>query len=213
MVKILFIRPSFDDVTSYLYYYSEELVDESKKKAHNTLNKEKKDANKKTIMSLLSKYNPDFVMFNGHGAPKLICGHDNEILIQHGHNHNLLKKRITYSLSCSSASVLGKKIADKNSTFIGYTDEFALGMDTNCQASIHRDKRAKLFLDPSNLLVKSILKGNTALEAVKKAKELMKKNISFLRTDSTPDAKDYIPYLFNNYVLLEVFGKKSARLG
>ncbi|MBW6461510.1 MAG: hypothetical protein K0B07_00470 [DPANN group archaeon] len=84
--------------------------------------------------------------------------------------------------------------------------------DNNCQATIHRDNRANLFLEPSNLLVESILKGNSAKEAVLKAKTLMRRNISILKTDQFPDVKDYLPYLFNNYLILDIIGNESARL-
>ena len=74
------------------------------------------------------------------------------------------KDRIIYSLCCSSASEPGKAVGDDSTTFIGYVDDFALGMDTNSQATVYRDERAKLFPEPSNLLVKSLLKGNSAKE-------------------------------------------------
>ena len=40
----------------------------------------------------------------------------------------------------------------------------------------------------------------------------MKKNISKLKTDPFPDAKDYLPYLFNNLVVLSLLGNDSAKL-
>lgn len=212
MKKTLFVRPSHDDVTSYLYYFSKELVKESDLKGFTTLNKEKEKANKKIVIEIIEKHNPDFIMFNGHGSPTVICGHDNEPIIEYGKNHNVLKNKIIYSLSCSSAAELGKRVADDKTTFIGYVDEFALGMDITCQATIYRDKRARLFLEPSNLLVKSLLKGNSVTQAVIKAKQLMKENISRLRTDPSPDAKDYLPYIFNNYLILESFGDGEAKL-
>lgn len=212
MKKIFFIRPCHDDVTAYLYYYSKELIQESKKKGFDTINKEKKDANKAIVESIIKKNNPAFIMFNGHGNPTMICGHNDEPIIEKDKNHDLIKNKIIYSLSCSSAAGLGSTVADPKTTFIGYVDEFALGMDSNSQTVIQRDKRAKLFLDPSNLLVKSLLKGNNAKDAVIKAKNLMKENISKLRTDPFPDAKDYLPYLYNNYLILEVLGNEYAAL-
>ncbi len=213
MISVLFVRPSYDDVTSYLFYFSKELIDDSKSKGFNTLNKEEGNAKRGIVENIIVKNDPNFIMFNGHGNDIMICGHKNEILVKKGVNESMLKNRITYSLSCSSAKILGKSVADDKTTFIGYTDDFALGMDVNCQTVIHKDKRAKLFLEPSNLLVKSILKGNSPIKAVEKAKELMKSNISKLRTDPFPDARDYIPYLYNNFVSLEAFGEVEAVLG
>ncbi|MEA3430877.1 MAG: hypothetical protein U9R08_06385 [Nanoarchaeota archaeon] len=212
MKKALFIRPSHDDVTSYLHHYSKELLKEADNKGFKTMNKEKDDATCAIVVSVIDKNDPEFIMFNGHGNTNLICGHKDEILIQKGVNHKLLKNKMIYSVSCSSAEDLGESVGDKKTTFIGYTEEFALGMDITCQTAVHRDKRAKLFLEPSNLLVKSILKGNSAKEAVAKAKSLMRENISKLRTDPFPDAKDYLPYLYNNYLVLDIKGNESATL-
>ena len=212
MEKILFVRPAHDDVTSYLFYYSKQLLKEAELKGFKVLNKEKEKANFKVITEIIETINPRFIMFNGHGNSRTICGHKDEALIVLDKNHRLLEKKMIYSLSCSSAAELGKGVANEETTFIGYVDEFALGMDGQSQTTIQRDERAKLFLEPSNSLVQSLLKGNSAHEAVKKAKELMKQNISKLRTDPFPDAKDYLPYLFNNYAVLEVLGNKEAKI-
>ena len=212
MKTTLFVRPNHDDVTSYLHFYSKILLKESESRGFKTINKEKQDANKIVITSVINKQNPEFIMFNGHGSSTMICGHQDETLIEKGKNHNLIKNKIVYALACSSANKLGNEVADNKTTFIGYVDEFALGMDKNNQTTIYRDKRAKLFLEPSNLLVSSLLKGNSAEKATIKAKELMRKNISKLRTDPFPDAKDYLPYLYNNYFVLDVLGNKSAVL-
>lgn len=209
---IFFTRPNHDDVLSYLFYYSKKLIKSAKLKGFNIINKEKKAANKEIVTNIIIKKNPSFIMFNGHGNPSVICGHDNKVIIDKDTNYDLLKDKIVYAFACSSAAELGVKVGDENSTFIGYSDDFALGMDGNSQAVIQRDKRAKLFLEPSNLLVESLLKGNSAKEAVEKAKKQMKENISKLKTDPFPDAKDYIPYLFNNYLILEVLGNKNAKI-
>ena len=209
----LFVRPRHDDVVTYLHHFSDELVKISDSKGFKTLNKEKDNATKAIVTSVISKNEPNFIMFNGHGNDQCICGHHDEVIIELDKNHNLLKKRITYALSCSSALRLGKKVGDDKTAYIGYEDDFALGMDTNCQASIKKDKIAKFFLEPSNILVEAILKGNSVNEAMKKAKELMKSNISKLRTaDPFLDATDYIPYLYNNYLFLEAHGNINLKL-
>lgn len=212
MKKTLFVRPSHDDVTAYLHFYSKDLMNDSAEKGFKTIDKEKESANKQIVTNIIKTQNPEFIMFNGHGSPTMICGHYDEPIIEAGKNQGLIKNKIVYSLSCSSALILGKSVGDGKSTFIGYVDEFALGMDTNNQITIYKDERARLFLEPSNLLVKSLLKGNTAKDAVIKAKNLMKLNISKLKTDPSPDAKDYLPYLFNNYLILEIMGNDSATL-
>jgi len=86
MTTVLFIRPSHDDVTSYLFHYSKQLVSEAEAKGFNTLNKEKEKTTKKIITKIIKKNNPSFIMFNGHGNPNIIVGHQNEPLITCGEN-------------------------------------------------------------------------------------------------------------------------------
>ena len=210
-MKTLFVRPKHDDLLGYLFYYSKDLIKESERRGFDTINKEKENACKKVVESIIKKQNPFFIMFNGHGSPELIAGHNNKSLID-GKNYKILKNRLIYSLSCSSADILGYKVGDKKTAFIGYETEFAVGMDSNCQASIHRDKLVKLFLEPSNLLVKALLKGNTAEEAVDKAKEEMKRKIIKLKAGILPNSDDCLPYIFNNYVALCVKGAVNKKI-
>jgi len=152
-------------------------------------------------------------MFNGHGSPSVICGYKNEIIIKAGENSVLLKNTIVYSLSCSSALKLGVKcVTEGTKAFVGYDDEFALGMDTNYQATPLRDKRARMFLEPSNRLFESLLKGNKVKVAVDKSKKLIKRNISLLKTDNSPEAAYYAPYLFSNYLSLVVHGDEEVSI-
>jgi len=211
---VLFSRPKHDNTVNYLYHYSRELVKLSNSLQHDTINKEHTEANKKVILSIIMKKKPDLIMFNGHGSPEVICGHNNEVLISSRENLNLLRDKIIYSLSCSSASVLGSKaIKGGAKCFIGYELDFALGKDPKKQASPRKDRIAKLFLEPSNLLFASLLKGNSAKQSVEKAKKMMDENLWFLNTTQEfPEASDYAPFLFGNYLGLIAHGDDNASL-
>jgi len=100
-----------------------------------------KKANKKNIENALIKKNPSLVIFNGHGSPTEICGDNNEVLINL-ENKKHLKSKIVYSISCSSARELGKKVADENTSFAGYEEEFIFLIDKN-KACTHL-RRTKL---------------------------------------------------------------------
>lgn len=153
-------------------------------------------------------------MFNGHGSPEVICGHKNEIIVSSEENPEVLKGSITYALSCSSASILGQKSVDEGaSSFIGYEFDFALGKDPDSEAAPRKDKIAKLFLEPSNILFDSLLNGNTTNNAIEKAKKKMNENIWYLNTtDNFPEASDYAPFLFGNYLGLTCKGDGEARV-
>jgi len=213
LATILFSRPADDTQLSYLHYYSKELVDYAVRKGHKAINKELQEANKKKIISLIQSQKPELLMFNGHGSSNVICGYKQEVIIDIN-NIRLLKDTITYSLSCSSADVLGKE-AIKNGTicFIGYESEFALGKDPDSEASPRHDKITKLFLEPSNILFSSLIEGDQVNTAVIKAKKKMWENISYLNTTkSFPEAIFYAPFLFGNYICLVAHGNKEASI-
>ena len=214
LALVFLSRPSDDVTLSYLHYYSKELVILSNSEGHKTISKENKDANKKNIVSLINNQKPDLIMFNGHGSPEVICGHKQEIIIDSKENPEVLKNSITYALSCSSASILGPKSVEKGAIcFIGYESDFALGKDPDSEASPRHDRIAKLFLEPSNILFSSLLKGNSVKTAIEKAKEKMKENVWYLNTTKTfPEAIFYAPFLFSNYLSLVAHGKEGASI-
>jgi len=211
LVCVLFSRPNHDTQMSYLHYYSKELLELSKLKGYKTINKEEKNAKRSVIISIIKKQKPKFIFFNGHGSPNLICGQNNEIIIS-SKNPEILSESITYSLSCSSALNLGRMAVERGAiSFIGYKFDFALGKDPEREAVPSKDKIARLFLEPSNLLVSSMLKGNSTLEALNKSKKMMKDNVLYLSTtDDFQDARYYAPYLYGNYLGLTLHGDKKA---
>src|SRR3989344_7021457 len=212
MACVLFFRPEHDGTLAYLYYYSKELVKLSTDLGHKTINKEKEDANKKTITSIIKQHKPNLIMLNGHGAPHQVCGHKNETIMSSEEDPEILANSVTYSLSCSSAVILGPEVV-KNGTgsFIGYKFDFALGKDPNSEAVPAKDKIAKFFLEPSNLLFSSLLEGKTVNNSIIKAKKMMRDNIWFLSTtDKFPEASHYAPFLFGNYSGLVALGNQSA---
>ena len=209
---VLFSRPSDDVTLSYLFYYSKELVDISNGLGHKTINKEIKDANKEVLISIIMKQSPKLIMFNGHGSPTEICGHKQEVIVSSEENPEALKDTITYALSCSSAAILGPRSVEKGATcFIGYDSDFTLGKDPDSEASPKHDKITKLFLEPSNILFKSLLEGKKVRTSIEKAKEKMKENIDYLHTTNNfSEAIYYAPFLFANYLGLVAHGNTDS---
>lgn len=214
MACIFFSRPSDDVTLNYLFYFSKALVNLSNSIGHKTINKENEETNKKNVLSIINNQKPSLIMFNGHGSPKVICGYKQQVLIDSKENPEVLKDSITYSLSCSSASILGPKAIEKGAVcFIGYESDFALGKDPNSEASPRHDRIARLFLEPSNILFSSLLKGNNTKTAIEKAKEKMKENIWYLNTTrSFPEAIYYAPFLYGNYISLVAHGNENANI-
>jgi hypothetical protein len=172
------------------------------------------NANKKKVESYLSKQSPEVVLFNGHGSPAQIFGFKNEVLIGSEVNDSLLKDKIVYALSCSSASILGQSAVKKGAkSFIGYKRSFILCTDRNREATPLKDTIAHSFLEPSNRLSISILKGNSADEASHKSKEEFKKEISrYTATGAMPGADRIASALLWNMNNQVVLGDKEAKI-
>jgi hypothetical protein len=209
----LITRPNHDDVVYYLSAWSKELVDLAIKKGRKVIDLKDNKANKKRVTGTLRKKPVKFVMFNGHGDNNLIAGHKNEVLIETSTNVNLLKDKIIYCRSCNSAKELGPNSIDAGAiAFIGYENEFIFVYDTKYITKPLKDKTAALFLNPTNKIVSSILKGNTVQYSYEKSQEIFKQNISkLLSSTASDDNRELLRYLIWDYNTQVYHGDSKAK--
>lgn len=194
---LLITRPNHDITTNYLYFWSEKIIGEANSRTVKIIDLKGKRANRKEFTGVIEKVLPSLVVFNGHGDDAVISGFDNEIIIQAGDNESLLHEKITYAVSCSSAMILGQKcVGSKKTAYIGYNDDFAFIIDETKITRPLQDKTAQLFLEPSNQVAISLLKGNNAGESHKKSQKVFRQNIRRLLTsESSLENKEALPYL------------------
>lgn len=209
---VLITRPDHDLVTSYFFYWSIYVINEAKQKGIKVLDLEKKKATKKNFESYIEKHQPSFVFFNGHGSKESIAGYNDEVLIRINQKEKLLFKKIIYARSCDAGNKLGPWCVEKGTlAFIGYGKKYNLGYTPSCVTRSLDDKVAKLFLEPSNLIPISLIKGNKVKDACRKSQEAMLKNIRFmLSTKATSAQKDAVPYLWANKKYQVVLGDGEA---
>ena len=175
--------------------------------------KEKK-ANKENLESYVNKNEPALVFFNGHGSNRVICGYDDEVLVETNKNESLLSDTVVYARSCRAAEYLGSRcIQARTAAFVGYNRDYFLGYSQPKITRPLEDRVAKLFLEPSNLVPTSLLKGNTVGESFKKSQEAMRRNIRFMNSGAaSPSQKDAAPYLWRNVKSQTVHGNQEAHL-
>ncbi|MBU4210246.1 hypothetical protein KKC08_01305 [Patescibacteria group bacterium] len=208
---VLITRPNHDLATRYLYHFSKKVVDYCQKKSISLVDLKGKKANRKLFLSYVKKGKLKFVFVNGHGNDDIVCGYDNEVIVDKYEKD--FKKTIFYCRSCRSAKILGKKLVKGGiSAFVGYTKDYYVLMSRKKNTNPLSDKTARLFLDPSNLVAMSILKGDNVGEADKKSKKLLKKNIKEVIGSKMRFKDDVVAYLLHDLKAQVVIGDKSAKL-
>ncbi|MFH1585851.1 MAG: hypothetical protein ABIB79_03725 [archaeon] len=211
---VLVTRPKHDDGSEYLSAYASEIL---KKFGDGISFKDfsGKDANKQNVEKYLRRKSPRLLFLNGHGNESVICGHKDEIIFS-SDNVDLLKNKITYARACFSANILGREsVEDNGGCFIGYVYPFSFWTDGKRSATPLKDNVASIFLSPSNEVVVSLLKGNSAKEADKKSRDMMisnMKKILVMEQKNEPSATGMLQVLWGNYEGQVVLGNEDAKL-
>lgn len=168
--RMLVARTQEDIGNSYLYAYSELLVQDALDKDWKVdcMNNEKNTRNE--LESRLEKNKTSFVVLNGHGTDHSIHGHNNAIVLDEG-NAPILTGTVVFTRSCSAVNALGKISTEKGCTaFIGYKGKFIIPYIFEQIATPLEDSCAKPVLNASNAVAHSLIKGHTVKEAVNNAK-------------------------------------------
>lgn len=199
-MSLLITRPDYDPATKYLAHWSEEIIDLAKSKRRKTFDLKGEKVTKEELTGRISKLNPSLVVLNGHGNENSITGQNDEVLIEVGDNEEILHSRVTYAVSCRCGKNLGpKSVAAGNSTFIGYDDDFVFTSDRKFLSRPLEDKRAHPFMEASNHVPISLLKGHKAADASKRSKEMFEKSYKkLLSSNSDPNALQDARFLWWN---------------
>ncbi len=178
--NLLVTRPENDDATYYLSKWSEKLIKEVRSKGIEIIDLWRKKANRKRFIGTVKKSNPKLLFLNGHGNIDIVGGHNQEAILTID-DKSAIDNKIIYARSCRSGKVLGGVLTNQSTaTYMGYKEDFWLGYHPEKISKPLEDERAALFLEPSNHIILSLLKGHSAKEADIKSKYLFAKNIEKL---------------------------------
>src|SRR3989344_764737 len=184
--RVVVTRPNHDFTTRYLSYWAQKVIAAAERKGDQVLDLKQTRATRREFESVVEKLGPDFIFLNGHGNTQCVTGQDNELLVAVGENEVILRGTVVYALSCQAARKLGPAAGRAGTNaFIGYTGDFIFYRDTAKQTRPHHDSVARKFLEPSNQIPLSLLKGNTAQQAQVSGKGAFRKNIRKLLTSET----------------------------
>lgn len=211
--SILVTRPNYDITTNYLFYWTEPFLLFSKKHDITAYDLYGSKATRVNFESYHAKRRPKLIFLNGHGSSDVITGQDDEVLITNT-DRDLSKYRncIFYARSCQSANNLGVSLVKNGvSAFIGYREDFIFFRNEKFSTKPLKDPIAKYFLEPSNLVMSTLIKGNSVKEADKRSKRSMKKNLlKLLTSTSSADERDMAPYLWSNIRAQVVLGDDTS---
>lgn len=212
MKKFLITRPEYDDTTHYLSNWSRKIIEAANSKGIKLFDLHRDKANRAEVTSMIEKQSPGLIVFNGHGDDNCVTGHKQEVLVEAGKNESLLKDKITYAVSCRSAKLLGpKSVAASAKAYIGYDDDFVFIYSPDKITKPLLDESAKMFLEPSNELIISLIKGNSAEESHKRSQEFFKDRMKkLLSSEATPEETSMARYLWWDMVHQVCLGNQKA---
>lgn len=199
---MLITRPNHDVTTNYLFYWSISLINLAKRRNIPISDLAQKRANLKEFTSVILKTKPTFIVLNGHGDDSVVTGYNNETLVDIDNSQSLLNGSVVYARSCKSARKLGPQaIISGCKAYVGYDEDFVFVSEAAKVSHPLEDKTAQLFLEPSNQVVISILKGHSPAESNRRSKEAYKRNIQkLMSSSSSKEDVELIPNLVWDYM-------------
>lgn len=171
-------------------------------------------ANKKLFWSYISSKSPSFIFINGHGNADSIAGQNDEILLTVTSQISTLKGVVFYVRSCNSAKKLGTYLVSNGvSCFIGYKREFVFFQNSSFTTRPLDDYIARIFLEPSNLIPTTLLKGHTTREAFERSQIAMRRNLQkLLSSKASFEDRLSAPYLWSNIQAQVLLGNTGATI-
>lgn len=211
---VIITLPRHEWRVNYLTVFSKSIIHEANERSIKVKELKDESANKENFEAFIKSLNYKMVVFNGHGSEDTIAGYKDIPLVKVGINESLLKGRITYARSCWAGRVLGKECMkdNKEGCFIGYEFPFKFYTDEQWHSNPIKDNEAPIFLEPSNLVPISLIKGNTALYVYENSKKQTLKVIKKVLREGKEWAFLFADVLWNNYTAQVLIGNESATL-
>ncbi len=211
---ILFSRPDYESVTKYLSALAKQLIREAAWKVIDVVDLFGRKANKIELEGRLKKMQPSLVVLTGHGGEDFVTGQDDEILVRAGVNSEILSGMITYAVSCQSAERLGQEVGSYPDTcYIGYEKKFSFLHSHGYFQNPEADPVALPFIEFSNQIVRSLLKGHSTHESVERAKNVGQNYLQELESSlSDPDKRMSAALLWRDISCLVACGDDEKKI-
>lgn len=218
----VFARPDWDDkpaerrfdyLMDYLFWIGNEVVFHARSKNLSVHDLEKEDAIRSKVEDGLRDADPVFFFHASHGGDNVLTGQGMSNLICcpgtfscDDSNHEVLSDRVTYTLSCSSATELGPGVIGVNGiSYIGYLPYLSMCI-------LEGEDLDAAFKDIWAGGAIALIDGKTTGEAYNWLKRRYEYWISYWELNPGWEAPIMLSCLENNYENLKIFGKRDARI-
>ena len=210
--KMIVIRTNHDVPTSYLYAFSEELIKEAGMKGFEVAKIEGKEISEVILRSGVKSRKPKFIFFSGHGSDtSLFDNHKKEFISMS--SADIFEETVAYTIACNCLAKLGSAAIDKGCyAFIGYRKPFWIARDHKYESTPLKDNIARPIIECSNIIVKSLIKGNSVEESIKKSHEKAADEILKLIYSKGLLAPASLQALVSNDEALSFKGEASAKI-
>ena len=208
---LLVTRPDYDIVTKYFCVWSESLSEMARRKGMTVCDLQGKKANRKDFESYVRKNSPSMIFLNGHGSTDVITGNDDEVIVDASSS---LPSAIVYARSCDAGASVGLALVHGGSrSFIGYERKFIFGYTPEYMTRPLYDPMAALFLEPSNLVVSTLLKGHATEVAHQRSREAMFRNFQKMICSTATFEERYASrWLWGNFTHQVLCGDTEAKI-
>ncbi|MBW2966467.1 hypothetical protein KY342_05170 [Candidatus Woesearchaeota archaeon] len=209
---MLIIRTNYDIQTDYLYIWSNELINDAKKRGFKVTKIEGKYVTLKDVKGKIKARKPNFIFFNGHGSTKSFYDNNNKPFIDID-SSDIFEGKVTFARACDCLKELGPNAIKKGCyAFIGYKKKFWISRSHKRECHPLKDDVAKPAIECSNVIVKELLKGKSVNEAVQKSHMKSVDYILELIYSKEPLASASLQAVVTNDLALDFEGNPSATI-
>lgn len=215
MSYILITNPAHDEATKVLSAWINSVasyIEHNTNHPHDVIGLNNTNVTKDKFNGIIDIHNPRLVMVNGHGTADILCGHNNEPIIEKGDPGNTrYENSIIHALACAAAKSLGVElVASGTATFIGYNENFHFYHNVQPGQDPLKDPLSALFLQPAYEVPRLLTNGYTAQEAFNMAQVMYKDN--FISAHRSNVDQPILASLYHNIKSHVIIGNTSATI-
>lgn len=178
-MRVLVTRPKYDGATHYLYYWTGKVIDWVKNRTVEIIDLKQDKSNKKNVCGYLKKNQAGVVLLNGHGNEEAIFGHGGKELFSVKDDLSFFNGKTVFMRACRAGKVLGTQMVKAGArAVIGYDEDFQFWHLEDYLHSPLDDPLARPYMEASNQVSVSLLKGHAAATAQENSMKRYRKEIA-----------------------------------